>query len=168
MELWKTIKGYEGKYQISNEGRVRRLKKWDIGTKHFINCCDILYASDNGCGYLYVGLYKEGKRKNFFIHRLVAEYFIPKITGKNYVNHLNYNKRDNRAENLEWCTQRENVIHSIPNMRHRKNVTHSNTGEKYISKVKNGKFRVTIDGKFRGHFRTLAEAIDKRNEEVMI
>lgn len=102
-EIWKDIKGYEGKYQISNLGRVKSL---NYNTK-------ILKYNSDGHGYLKVILYKNNKRKSHRVHRLVAEAFIPNLEDKNQVNHINGNKQDNRAFNLEWCTAKENVQHSL-------------------------------------------------------
>ena len=70
--------------------------------------------SDNhsGKGYLYVDLYNNGKRKRFYIHRLVAELYIQNPENKPYVNHKDGNPRNNCVENLEWCTPLENVEHA--------------------------------------------------------
>jgi transposase len=65
------------------------------------------------CGYLRVKLIcDDGVRRAFLVHRLVALTYIPKVEGKNYVNHKNGIKTDNRVENLEWCTSTENQIHA--------------------------------------------------------
>lgn len=105
MEIWKTIDGFPD-YQISNEGRVqsKRSKSFWVGLKGG-------YDSD---GYHIVLLYRnEGKRYTAKIHRLVAQAFIPNIDKKSAVNHINGNKKDNRVENLEWSTNRENTRHAI-------------------------------------------------------
>lgn len=70
--------------------------------------------SDNhsGKGYLYVDLYNNGKRKRFYIHRLVAELYISNPDNKPYVNHIDGNPKNNKCENLEWCTALENVEHA--------------------------------------------------------
>lgn len=79
-EIWKDIEGYEGKYKVSNLGDVISFK---------LNKEKILKPGIDKDGYLRVGLCKNGKRKNYGIHRLVAEAFIPKIEGKEYVDHIN-------------------------------------------------------------------------------
>lgn len=104
-EVWKDIKGYEGLYQISNQGRVKSVKK-DL----------IMSPCIRQHGYLAVQLFGRGghpKRgfKTFSIHRLVAEAFIPNPESKTEVNHINEDKTDNRVENLEWATRVENCNH---------------------------------------------------------
>lgn len=166
MEVWKDIKNYEGLYQISNCGNVRSLKKWS-GNKHlkkWIDEISILKGTDNGKGYLIVGLKKEGIRKNFFIHRLVATYFLENPLNKKVVNHKDFNKHNNNVNNLEWVTQKENVNYSIESMKHKKSVTHSNTNEKYISfRASKAVYRVIIDKKEYGTYKTLEDAIKKRD-----
>ena len=164
MEIWKDIDGYDGQYKISNFGRVKSLLKWDVNKRAFVVCEKIMKPFNNNNGYLEVSLLKNKKRKNHFIHRLVANAFIPKINGKNIVNHKDFNSLNNNIDNLEWVTQRENVLYSIENMKHRKSITHSNTKEKYITyRAKKKVYRVIIDRKERGTFKTLEEAIKKRN-----
>lgn len=161
MEIWKDIENFEGFYQISNFGRVKSLKKW-CGNKHLSKWIDsekILKPTDNGRGYLIIAFNTNGKKKNYYIHRLVATHFLNKPINKNIVNHKDYNKHNNNVNNLEWCTQKENIKYSINNMKHRKNITHSNTGERYICYRKKTKvYRVIIDKKEYGSFKTLEEA----------
>lgn len=99
-EVWEDIKDFEGLYQVSDQGRVKSLRKGII-----------LKPSLNGSQYLRVGLYKDGKQKYFTIHRLVAERFVPNPDNLPQVNHKNGNKYKNNAENLEWVTHQQNVIH---------------------------------------------------------
>lgn len=152
-EQWKTIKASDGRYQISNAGRVRR-----IANGH------ILKPSDNGSGYQYVSIVCSGKTKHFYIHRLVAEHFIENKDNCEEVNHIDFNKKNNDVSNLEWCTRRENVTHSVSHMKGRRHKKcYSNTGELYISRRKNGRYRLTIDKK-EYLYKSLEEAIQKRTE----
>ena len=100
-EIWKDIKGYEGLYKISNLGNC-----YSIKSDRKIKCFD------NGHGYLFYPLHKEGKTKQFYMHRLIAINFVPNYYNKPFVNHINGIKSDNRIDNLEWCTATENLLHS--------------------------------------------------------
>ena len=124
----------------------------------------ILVPSNNGNGYLIIFLSKNGKRKRFYIHRLVANAFIPNPENKPCVNHRDYNKQNNNLINLEWASVKENTIYSICN-RPKFIKSTTNTGEQYISYKKNGnKYEVTIDKKYYGRYDNLKDAITKRNE----
>lgn len=105
MEIWKDIKGYEGDYQISNLGRVKTLKK-QVGRKETEK---IMTPTTTYQGYSRIVLRKNGKVRMFAVHRLVAEAFIPKVEGKPIVDHINGDRKDNKVENLRWCTFRENA-----------------------------------------------------------
>lgn len=114
-EEWKDIDGYKGIYQISNLGRVRSLDheviqkaKGESYAKRIYKG-RILTPSRNGAHGTRVMLCKNGKYHGINIHRLVAEYFIPNPNGYDIVNHKNANPNDNRAVNLEWCTQSHNI-----------------------------------------------------------
>ena len=164
-EIWKDIKGYEGLYQVSNLGRVKSLKKWDVNKKMLVNSERIMALTDNGYGYLIVSLVKDCKRKNKYIHRLVAEAFVDNPLCRRYVNHLDYDKKNNLPCNLEWCTQKENVGYSSERMKKPKTKATSNTGELYISQRKrDGLYRVAINHKEYGRYATLSQAIYKRNK----
>lgn len=101
-EIWKDIKGYEGRYQVSNLGNVKSLNYRRKGQKK------ILSQWNNGRGYLYVNF----SNKNYAVHRLVAETFIANIQRKEDVNHIDGNKKNNNVKNLEWCSRKENIQHA--------------------------------------------------------
>ena len=102
MEIWKDIKGYEGKYQVSSEGRI-----WSIGRQK------VLKPQTGRHGYKHVTLIaKNGKKVTELIHRLVALTFLPNEDNLPQVDHINEDKSDNRACNLRWVTAKENSIHS--------------------------------------------------------
>ena len=103
-EIWKDIPGYEGKYQISNLGNVMSLHfKRSLTNKKLLKP-----MPDGRYGYLKVMLRDNGNYKMKTIHRLVAEAFIPNPEGKPNVNHIDSNPKNNRADNLEWCTPEHN------------------------------------------------------------
>ena len=111
-EIWKPITETNGIYEVSNLGRVKRAKPgrgwWatEVGR--------ILKPLKHPFGYLFYSLKWNGKTKTRFIHQLLLEYFIGKRPSRKYVcNHKNGIPDDNRLENLEWVTQKENVNHAI-------------------------------------------------------
>ena len=106
-EIWKDIEGFEGKYQISNMGRVKSLERID-NNNHPVKEKIMKSVKDSG-GYLQVKLYKDGKYKSYLIHRLVASAFIPNPNNFFEVNHIDENKTDNRVDNLEWCDSKYNM-----------------------------------------------------------
>ena len=114
-EEWKAIQGYEGIYEVSNFGNVRslpRYKRGNLDSKVFIEGKTIKQVKNNR-GYYIVQLSKNNKVKNFSVHRLVAEAFIPNPNNFPQVNHINGNKKDNRVENLEWVSASTNVKHAV-------------------------------------------------------
>lgn len=113
MESWKDIKGFEGYYQISTEQIVRGLKRTVKKPFGFRTVRErIIKTYLHNCGYWQVLLRKEGKTKRFVIHRLVADAFIPNPLNLPQVNHKNGIKTDNRIENLEWVTEKQNINHA--------------------------------------------------------
>lgn len=167
IEVWKDIKGYEGLYQVSNLGRVKSLSRKvnDFRGKDTRTMRERIMKQRIRNTYYIVQLKKDGTRKTCQVHRIVGVMFIPNPDNKPVINHLDYNPKNNRVDNLAWCTQKENINYSIDRMKHRKSVTHTNTGERYIYYRKsNGMYRVVIDKKEYSSFKTLEEAIKKRNE----
>ena len=118
-EEWRDVVGYEGRYQVSSMGRVKSLERKDCLGRTVKE--RILKPVVRGKGYLKVGLCAGGKKKHFFVHRLVCQAFHDNPDNKPQVNHLNEDKKDNRACNLEWCTRRENCNHGTRNKRSAKN-----------------------------------------------
>lgn len=112
METWKDIQGYEGIYQISSYGQVRSLDRFD-GIRYRKGQLIALAMKKNG--YLQVGLRKDGKRKWFGVHRLVAIHFIDNPLNKSQVNHIDCNKQNNHVSNLEWVSPEENMKHARDN-----------------------------------------------------
>lgn len=109
-EKWESIENYNGKYEVSNMGRVKSLCDKN-GRKREL----ILTPRISKNGYLYVNLWGNSKSKTYKIHRLVAEKFCAKNDNPQCVNHINGVKTDNRAENLEWCSYSYNTKHALQN-----------------------------------------------------
>ena len=105
MEIWKEVVGYDGRYQVSNYGKVRSLnfKRNE--------CVDLLSPIKNN-GYFRMTLYKNGAIERYLLHRLVANAFIPNPLNKPCVNHIDGNGQNNRVENLEWVSYGENNKHA--------------------------------------------------------
>ena len=112
-EEWRDVVGYEGRYQVSSMGRVKSFK-W--------NKERILKPSMDKDGYLLVTLCAGGKPKTLKVHRLVCEAFHENLENRPEVNHINEDKTDNRACNLEWSTAKENCNHGTRNERMAKGI----------------------------------------------
>lgn len=113
-EEWRPIKGTNDCYYVSNLGRVKsvdRIVHYSDGRRYHYRG-KLLTPRDGNHGYLTVDI-GSPMFKNQLIHRLVAQAFVKNNSGGDFVNHINGNKSDNRATNLEWCSQKENVHHAI-------------------------------------------------------
>lgn len=117
-EIWKPVVGYENDYMVSNYGRVKSIfeKIIDKNGKVFKHKPKIIKQWFSTTGYLLVKLRQDMKK----VHRLVGYAFIPLREGATDINHKDCNPLNNRVENLEWCTPKENSAHAILNKRNKK------------------------------------------------
>lgn len=102
-EFWKDVEGYEGLYQVSTLGRIK------VISGRFKGCIRKLKVDRHG--YECIALFNDGLRKDYFVHRLVAQTFIPNPENKPQVNHIDENPLNNTVYNLEWVTPKENANH---------------------------------------------------------
>ncbi len=147
-EIWKDIEGYEGIYQISNLGRVRSLDRIVTrkGTPGYRGESgqffpgQILKHKISKFGYHRIGLFKNRKQKFLLIHRLVAKAFIPNPENKRAVNHKNGIKSNNKVQNLEWCTNKENSLHAkdngLLNIKRGEEIGNSKLTEKQVLEIR--------------------------------
>lgn len=119
VENWKDIDGFS--YQVSNFGRIKSLGRYIpyVDSRTGKECQRwaaerVLKTSVGTSGYETVHIYTdEPKRHTIMVHRLVAEYFIPCVEGKDFVNHKDGDKLFNQVSNLEWVTRSENILHAL-------------------------------------------------------
>ena len=108
-EIWKDVVGYEGLYQVSNLGRIKSLKRKCKSIHGYRTVSEKIYSqSVDRYGYLIVSLHKNGKKKTYTVHRLVAKAFIDNPLMLPQINHIDENKKNNKVDNLEWCTDEYN------------------------------------------------------------
>lgn len=151
-EEWRAVPGYEGLYELSNMGRVRSLDRIvrasGVSKRRAFGC--VLNPYTNKLRYQYVALSKDGKSKTLSVHRLVANVFVPNPNNYSIINHKDENPSNNRADNLEWCTQMYNV--------------HYGTGmERGDAKSNHGRMAVDkldLNGNYICSYRSISEAAE--------
>lgn len=127
MEHWKEIEGYEGLYQVSDLGNVKSLNYNHTGKE------ELLKPANDGRGYLFVHLCKDGKRRRKHIHRLAADAFIPNPNKYEVVHHIDHNPSNNIVVNLVWTDKQEhNEFHA----------------DERAKKQEKTVFQYTLDGEF--------------------
>lgn len=156
-EIWKNVVGYEGLYQISSLGRVRR-----VGGK-------ILKSTRFSKGYFHVNLCCNGKYKSKQIHRLVAQAFIPNPNNLPIVNHKDENPSNNTVENLEWCTVSYNLGYGTANKRREETILRRNSmevaqkksSERNRPKARRAVVRLDCNGNYIDEFPSISDAQKK-------
>lgn len=124
-QIWRDIPNYEGKYQVSNTGKVRNLNYWRTGETKVIK------QTTDKLGYKRVNLCKDGKCTTYLVHRLVALAFIPNPNNYPIINHKDENPSNNYYKNLEWCTHEYNSNYGNC----RKKMSEAKKGKKYKGKM---------------------------------
>lgn len=151
-QIWKEIPNYEGKYQVSNTGRVRSLNYNRTGKTK------VMKQGKDKDGYKNIILHKNGKYKIYYIHRLVALAFIPNPDNLPQVNHKDEDKTNNTVWNLEWCTPEYNTNYGTRNKR----TSEANKGKSKGKGKNNPKAKpvlmFTLDGKFIRMFNCVVDA----------
>ncbi|WP_288638843.1 NUMOD4 domain-containing protein [uncultured Lentilactobacillus sp.] len=164
IEIWKNIQGYEGLYQVSNFGRVRSLDKKVKcrGGKYRLMSGRIMRSVHSGTNYSAVNLYKGKHHRMQYVHRLVAEAFIPNPNGYLEINHKDENKENNNVSNLEWCDRTYNNNYGIHNLRisqaRKSNVKYTKQSIRNGQKQSKPVVQFTLDGKEIKEYPSTAEA----------
>jgi hypothetical protein len=112
-ETWMPVIGYQNLYEVASTGEVRSVDREIVlldGKKRKI-MGKMLAAKENGDGYLFVTLSRDGKKSTKYLHRAVAEAYMPNPDNLPEINHLSGNKLENSVDNLEWCTHQQNIQH---------------------------------------------------------
>lgn len=159
MEEWRDIKGYEGLYQVSNEGRVKSLNR-EITYKDGRNKIlpeRILRNFLSDLGYYHVMLSKNGAPKMYKVHRLVAKAFIPNPDNLPMINHKDENPRNNKVNNLEWCTQAYNVRYGTMIERGKQKQLNRSDLSKAVEQY-------TLDGEFVARYDSISE-VERKNPQ---
>lgn len=158
-EVWRAVVGYEGYYEVSNFGRLKSLSRVDY--KGHVRKERILKPTKKKNGYLHLILSKNGVRKDFLVHRLVAEAFIPNPDNLLIVNHRDENKENNfvfvkedgsvdfQKSNLEWCDYRYSTKYGTRTERAAKAMTNG--------KLSKPVYQYTLDGTFVREWPSLKE-----------
>lgn len=147
MEIWKDIKGYEGKYQVSNKGRIKSLSRAipHLGSFRVIPERIMTQHVSSTNGYYMVSLCKDNKYEWMLTHRIVATAFIPNPNNLPYINHKDEIKTHNNVENLEWCTPSYNM-------------NYSNVREKQINAISKEVEQYDFDGRFIKRYKNCYDA----------
>jgi len=155
-EVWKDIKDYEGQYQVSDMGRVKKTNGKVLNN-----------VINKHTGYYQVNLHKNKEKHTKRVHRLVAEAFIPNPDNKSEIDHINTIKTDNSVQNLRWVTHKENQSNPLT----RKNISNAkmggvpwNKGKTYTDEQKNN-ISIALKGRYGGCKNPHAKKVVKFTED---
>lgn len=151
-EIWKPIPGYESLYEVSDSGHVRSIAFLcsRTGRLQARKVARLLKHETSHDGYKRVVLCKYGKHTHYSVHRIVATTFIPNPHNLSQVNHIDENPANNKADNLEWCTGKENCNHGL----HRQRIAIRQTNATHHAKAVN---QYTLDGRYIKSFPSTRE-----------
>ncbi|MBU8715430.1 HNH endonuclease [Brevibacillus parabrevis] len=157
MEIWQDVRGFEGHYQVSSLGRIRSLTRvvQKRAGGHFTVRGRLKKTYVNNSGYECVDLDKEGRTHKTTVHRLVASHFCTKPDDATEVHHIDGDRLNNRANNLQWVTRQENVQETIQRGTHNVEAAHRIAWEKNKKPVE----MLTLDGKFIREFPSITDAV---------
>lgn len=145
-EIWKDVKDYEGLYQISNYGRVKSLARTAHSKYSDRQLKEIIMSpKTTRFGYYAVRLCKNGKKKDFLVHRLVAQAFIPNNFNLPQINHKDENRKNNNVENLEWCDASYNI-------------NYGNRNKKVSEKISRKVAKYDLEGNLLKVYKSMTEA----------
>lgn len=160
-EIWKPVVGWEGLYEVSNLGNVRSLDRYVSTTKTYnLPIKEKILKQNTNNGYKRVQLWKDGKGVMCLVHRLVAEAFLETYSVSLQVNHKNGIKSDNRVENLEMVTAKENQWHSYHILKTKPSMQ-GHFGSNHVRSIKVN--QISRDGEFIKLWNSISEASQELN-----
>lgn len=158
MEIeWRDVVGYEGKYKVSNTGLVksceRKIRVYHRGYDGFrVVKEQLMKTGINNMGYEWVSLRTNNKGKTCFVHRLVAQAFIPNPNNLPYINHKDENPLNNQVDNLEWCSPKYNCNFGNRNIKISKKRIGMKFTKEHIDNMRKAK-KLAVTDEFREKMR---------------
>lgn len=150
-EIFRSVVGYDGRYEVSDCGSIKRVARLEDKRKSRLSE-KMLRPAILKIGYPMVSITKDSKQKSYYVHRLVALAFLPNPEGLPMVNHKDSDKTNNHVSNLEWCTNSHNLKHAYENgkMDHRQPARGSGHGNAILSEAAVLKIKRMLTAGFAG------------------